>query len=145
MDGCTRGGLGQLWASLTIHHLEAWFLRLLRDRGNRRGKKILCALVGGMHTPSWRVCQLGEGTCGVGMMCAYMYKCTCMVLSPLPSGSPCTLSVALSPHPQQTHYHLSLSDGAARSLGLCKISCHSGPQFPICNSKEAEPESTKCP
>lgn len=35
------------------HHLEAWFLRHLRDQGSRRKKegKTLCELTGGMHTP----------------------------------------------------------------------------------------------
>lgn len=69
-------------------------------------------LVGGTHSVSAGV-PGGEVTCVTGFMCAYMCVFIWVVLSCLPLGSPCTPSVALSLHPQQTPYHPSLADGTA--------------------------------
>lgn len=110
----TRGRLGQLQASPTTYHLEAWFLSFLGDWGRGRKREEHSACVGGRNAHAiWAGVPGGEVACVTGLMCAYVCVFMWMVLSSLLLGSPCPPSVALSLHPQQTHCHPSLCDGTA--------------------------------
>lgn len=81
--------------------------------------------------------------CATDLMCVYV----CVYVSgPVLSATGVTLHPECGPLPSPSANSLSPITlwWNSRSLGPCETSCHSGPQFPICNPRKAELGKVKC-